>query len=98
MLQEKALGIILALFSLSLLRFYDTIESERGDSVYSAKIYYTSNFRTHAETVDNIISWVCDENGGVTITFGDQKNPMIIKRHKTDIEDVHIFKVNPAIF
>ena len=66
--------------------------------MYSAKIYYTPNFRTHAETVDNIINWACDENGGVTIVFGNPHNPTTIKRHKTDIEDVHIFLVNPAIF
>lgn len=64
--------------------------------MYSAKIYYTRNFHTSTETVDNIIRWEADEDGNVTIVFGDPETPTMIERHLDDIEDVNIFRVNPA--
>ena len=65
--------------------------------MYSAKIYYTKNFRCASETVDNIQKWNSDKKGNVTIEFGYPDTPTIIKRHSSDIEDVHIFRVNPAL-
>lgn len=67
-------------------------------NMYSAKIYYTKNYRCETEAVDNIQKWEVDENGGVTIVFGDPDEPRTIKRHRSDIEDIHIFRVNPALF
>lgn len=46
--------------------------------------------------VDNIQKWEADSNGNVTIVFGNPDNPTKIERHLSDIEDVHIFRVNPA--
>jgi hypothetical protein len=65
--------------------------------MYSAKIYYTKQHPTATETVDNILSW-SDDGDGITITFGDPKNPKKIERHKGVMEDIHIFSVNPAFF
>lgn len=66
--------------------------------MYSAKIYYTKNFHTESQTVDNILKWESDEKGNVKITFRDNTGLQTIERHVGHIEDVHIFKVNPAFF
>lgn len=64
--------------------------------MYSAKIYYTKSFHTGTQTVENILKWESDENGGVTITFGDYNKPTIIERHRSDIEDIYIYRTNPT--